>query len=237
MAQPAFDRWIERYAARIHLGEFLHRAAETGAAFLFAFGTVVLAVKLLIPQAWPNVLWGSVGLVPACGLAWWLAGRHHHSRSESVARLDSALGSGGLLMMLSELSHSERADSGRADSESNQEWYCALPQLERAWQEAIPRVRPRRFVSYLALPVLFAVGACFIPLREGTTAVALRNTVGQQAAQELEALLDSIDEEKILDEQEKQKLHEEIERLADQTRETPLTHETWETVDARAANG
>jgi hypothetical protein len=222
LALPAFDRWIDRYAARIRLGEFLQRAAETGAAFLFAFGAVVLAVKLLIPQAWPNVLWGSVGLVPAWGLAWWLARRHYRSRGESVARLDSALGSGGLLMMLSELS----------DSERGQEWMHDLPQIERAWKEAMPRVRPRRFASYLALPLLFAVGACFVPLREGTTALALRNTVGQQAAQELEALLDSIDEERILEEQEKQKLHEEIERLAEETRETPLTHEKWETVDA-----
>ena len=222
MAQPAFDRWIDRYAARIRLGEFLQRAAETGAAFLFGFGALVLAVKLLIPQAWPNILWGGLGLLPAWVLAWCLARRSRHSRSESVARLDSALGSGGLLMMLSEL----------PDNERGQEWRRALPQIELAWKEAIPRVRPRRFASFLSLPLLFAAGACFVPLREGTTAVALKNTVGQQAAQELEALLDSIDEEKILDEQEKQKLHEEIERLAAETREMPLTHEKWETVDA-----
>ena len=125
-------------------------------------------------------------------------------------------------MMLSEL----------PESALGEEWRRALPQIELAWREAIPRVRPRRFASFLSLPLLFAAGACFVPLREGTTAVALRNTVGQQATQELEALLDSIDEEKILDEQEKQKLHEEIERLAAETREMPLTHEKWETVDA-----
>jgi hypothetical protein len=222
LAQPEFDRWVDRYAARIHLGEFLQRAGETGAAFLFAFGAVVLAVKLMIPQAWPNVLWGALGLIPACGLAWWLARRNHRSRDESVTRLDSALGSGGLLMMLSEL----------PDSEHGQEWQRKLPQIERAWHDAIPRVRPRRFVSVLALPLLFAVGACFIPLREATTAVAMRNTIGQQATEELAALLKLIDEEKVLDEQEKQKLHEEIGKLADQMRETPLTHEKWETVDA-----
>jgi hypothetical protein len=227
LAQPAFDRWIDRYNSRIRLGEFLQRAAETGAAFLFAFGTVVLAVKLLVPQAWPNVLWSGLGLLPAWGLAWWLARRNplasrEVGRRQSVARLDSALATGGLLMMLSELPESKQGD----------EWRCRLPQFEQAWKEAIPRVRPRRFASFLALPLLFALGACFVPLREGTTAVALRNTVGQQAAQELEALLDSIDEEKILEEPEKQKLHEEIERLAEETRETPLTHEKWETVDA-----
>src|SRR6516225_1845586 len=107
MAQPAMDRWIDRYAARIRLGEFLQRAAETGAAFFFAFGATVLVVKLLIPQAWPSVLWGGLGLIPAFALAWCLAGRNHASRWQSVARLDTALSTGGLLMMLSELPDSE----------------------------------------------------------------------------------------------------------------------------------
>jgi hypothetical protein len=218
VAKLALDRWIDRYAARIRLGEFLRRAAETGAAYLFAFGAAVLVVKLLIPQAWPNVLWGGLGLIPAFALAWWLAGRSHSSRWQSVARLDSALSTGGLLMMLSELPHGE--------------WEKALPQLEAAWKGAIPRVRPTRFSSFLALPLLFAAGACFVPLHEGTPAVVLRNTVGQQAAQELEALLNSIDKEQVLDEEEKKQLQDEIRKIAEETRETPLTHEKWETVDA-----
>jgi hypothetical protein len=212
------DRWIDRYAARVRLGEFLQRAAETGAAFLFAFGATVLIVKLLIPQAWPNVLWGGLGLIPAFGVAWWLSGRAHRGRWESVARLDSALSTGGLLMMLSEL-----PDEG---------WEKALPQIEAAWQQALPRIRPKRFTSFLALPLLFAVGACFVPLRQGLAAIVLRNTVGQQAAQELEALLNSIDKEQVLDEEEKKQLQDEIRKIAEETKDTPLTHEKWETVDA-----
>ncbi len=218
MAKPELDRWIDRYVARIRLGEFLQRAAETGAAFLFAFGATVLVVKLLIPRAWPNVLWAGLGLIPAFGLAWWFASRQRRGRWESVARLDSALSTGGLLMMLSEL--------------PDEEWESALPQLEQAWKQALPRVRPRRFASFLMLPLLFAVGACFVPLREGSTAIVLRNTVGQQAAQELESLLNSIDKEQVLEEEEKKQLQEEIQKIAEETRETPLTHEKWETVDA-----
>jgi len=218
MAKPALDRWIDCYLARIRLGEFLQRAAETGAAFLFAFGAAVLAVKLLIPQAWPNILWAGLGVLPAWGLAWWLARRTPLTRWESVARLDSALQSGGLLMMLSEL--------------PDEEWSQSLPQLELAWKQAIPRVRPKRFASFLSLPLLFAVGACFVPLREGTSALVLRNTVGQQATQELETLLNALDKEQVLEEEEKKQLEEEIARIAEETRETPLTHEKWETVDA-----
>jgi hypothetical protein len=223
LSKSVFDRWIDRYTTRVQIGDFLQRAAETGAAFLFAFGATVLAVKLLVPQAWPNILWGGMGILPAWGVAWWFARRQHRQRWQSVARLDSALGSGGLLMMLSEMPDNEMG---------NEEWGRSLPQLELAWKSALPRVRPKRFAGYLALPLLFAVGACFVPLREASTAVTLRNTVGQQAAQELADLLDSIEEEKILDEQEQKQLQEEIARLAEETRETPLTHEKWETVDA-----
>ncbi len=218
MANLALDRWIDRYAARVRLGEFLQHAAETGAAFLFAFGATVLLVKLVFPQAWPNVLWGGLGLIPAIGLAWWLAQRKPRSRWESVARLDSALCSGGLLMMLSE--------------QPDAEWAKALPQLELAWVQALPRVRPKRFASFLMLPLLFTVGACFVPLREGMSSIQLHNTVGQQAAQELEVLLNSIDKEQVFDEEEKKQLQDEIEKIADETRQTPLTHEKWETVDA-----
>ncbi|HLJ12157.1 MAG TPA: hypothetical protein VKU82_13270 [Planctomycetaceae bacterium] len=218
MTNSAIERWVDRYAARVRLGEFLRRAAETAAAFLFGFGSAVLIVKLLAPWAWPNVLWSALGVIPAGGLAWWLARRGERFRWESVARLDSALRSGGLLMMLSEV--------------PDDDWSGALPQLEQAWRQAIPRVRPRRFAGMLALPLLFAAGACFVPLREGTSAIALRNTVGQQAAAELVELLDKIDEQKVLDEQEREQVREEIEKIAEETRDTPLTHEKWETVDA-----
>lgn len=218
MAKPGFDRWIERHVARLRFGDFLHRAAETGAAFLFAFGAAVLIVKLLVPDAWPNILWGALGIVPAWAVAWRLARGKNRSRWESVARLDSSLESGGLLMMLSEL--------------PDEEWTRALPQFERDWRQALPRVRPRRFAAVLALPLVFALGACFVPLREAATATVLRNTVGQEAARELEALLESIDEEKVLDEQERQKLQEEVRKIAEETRDTPLTSERWEAVDA-----
>ena len=226
MSKTAFDRWIDCYTTRVRIGDFLQRAAEVGAAFLFAFGGTVLAVKLLaLPWAWPNVLWGGLGLLPACGSAWWFARRQHRQRWESVARLDSALGMGGLLMMLS-------AESAPGGISGRVTGTAPLPQLELAWKSALPRVRPKRFASYLALPLLFAVGACFVSLREAATAVALRNTVGQQATQELAELLDSIDEEKILDKEEQKQLQEEIAKLAEETRDTPLTHEKWETVDA-----
>lgn len=213
-----FESWIDRYVTRVRVGEFLRRCAETLAAFLFLFGGMVLVVKLLVPQAWPHVLWGAWGAIPALGLAWWWGRQNQCSRVESIARLDSSLNTGGLLMALSELPDAE--------------WQARLPQYEAAWKEALPRLRPRRFASYLAMPLLFAVGACFVPLREASTAPLMHNSTARQAAQELEELLASLDENKTLEEEEKQQLKEEVEKLAEEARDTPLTHEKWETVDA-----
>ncbi|MSR57698.1 MAG: hypothetical protein EXS05_08500 [Planctomycetaceae bacterium] len=218
MPIDTIDRWINRYASRIRLGEFLKRGAEWGAAYLFAFGATVLVVKMLIPQAWPHVLWLGVGVVVALAAAWWLTRKPSQTRWQSVARLDAAINSGGLLMTLCE----RPAD----------DWADRLPQIERLWHEAIPRVRPRRFAGYITLPLLFALGACFVPLRNASTAPTLYNTVGQQAAQELEELLNEIEKEQLLGEDEEQQLKKEVEKLTEETRDTPLTHEKWETVDA-----
>jgi hypothetical protein len=211
------DRWIDRYAARIRLGEFLQRAAEWGAAYLFVFGAAVLVVKLFFPQAWPHVLWLAAGLIPAFAAGWPFRA-NRENRWQSVARLDASLETGGLLMTLS-----ERPDA---------DWAAHLPQLDQYWQEALPRIRPRRFASYLALPLAFAVGACFVPLRQAATATPLLNSVGQQAARDLEELLEEIEKDQVLEEEEQRKLQEEVRKLAEETRDTPLTHEKWETVDA-----
>lgn len=213
----ARDRWISRHLRRLHFGQFLQRAAEWMAAYLFAFGSLVLIVKLLLPGLWPHVLWLALGALPVTIAAWVLARRGHFSRQESVAMLDRKLGTGGLLMTLCET--------------PDVEWETRLPEVERAWRNGMPRIRPRRFASRLALPLMFAVGVCFIPLRD-VSARPLTHTVGRQATAELEELLEVLDEAEVLEEQEEQQLREEIARLAEETKEAPLTHESWETVDA-----
>lgn len=218
MPIDSIDRWISRYVARLRLGEFLKRGAEWGAVYLFAFGALVLAVKMFLPQAWPHALWLAAGIVPVLLAAWWLTRGPRETRWQSAARLDAAIDGGGLLMTLCE--------------QPAAEWTGRLPQLEQLWRDAIPKVRPRRFAGYLFLPALFAVGACFVPLRDASTAPVLYNTVGQQAAQELEELLDAIEKEQLLEEEEEQQLKQEVEKLSQETRDTPLTHEKWETVDA-----
>lgn len=218
MQTSSMDRWISRYVRKLQFGEFLKRAADAGAVFLFAFGGLVLLVKLTMPQFWPHVLWLVVGCVPAAVLAWYWAGRQPWSRTQSIARLDKALNTGGLLMTLAEL--------------PDQHWRERLPQYEEDWQQAMPRLRPKRFASHIALPLLFAIGACFIPLRTITANPVIPNTVAAQATNSLEELMKDIEEKAVLEEEEKKQIEEEIKKLAEETKQNPLSHEKWETVDA-----
>lgn len=215
---PPMNRWIELFQRRVLLGEFLHRAADALAVFLFVFGTAVLIVRLTLPQFWPHVLWLAVGALPVAAGAWWVARQKLQSRRETIAMLDKRLDAGGLLMTLA-----ERPDT---------EWSEHLPKIRTLWANALPRLFPKRFASYLALPVLFAVASCFVPLREARSTPVVPQAVAQNATQQLEELKESLDQAEILDEEEKQELEEEVAKLQQETKETPLTHENWETVDA-----
>lgn len=212
------NRWIELFQRRVLLGEFLHRAADALAIFLFVFGTAVLTVRLMLPGFWPHVLWLAIGALPVAAGAWWLARQKLQSRRETIAMLDKRLEAGGLLMTLA-----ERPDS---------EWSEHLPKLQSMWKEALPRLFPKRFTSYLALPLVFAVAACFVPLRQVRATPVTPQAVAQNATQQLEELTESLDQAEILEEEDKKQLEEEVAKLQQETKDTPLTHENWETVDA-----
>ncbi len=214
----SMDRWIAIHQRRLTIGQLLEKAAEFLALFLFVFGSTVLAAKLLFPAIWPHVLWLALGAIPVAGAAGWLIQRERFTRLESVAMLDRKLNAGGLLMTLSEA--------------PDDVWAQRLPQLESEWRDSLPRVRPVRFARYLSLPLLFAVGACFVPLREAKSEPVVPNLAGQQASQELADLLEVVEEAPVLEEEDKQELREEIELLIEETEQTPLTHEKWETLDA-----
>ena len=232
-----FEHWIERLARRVRWGEFLHRAANWLAVYLLVVGGVVLAGKLLVPrETWPGPLGGgyatSVGwLLVICGLgaavplviSWRRSARSRLSRTDLVAWLDRRLGAGGLLMTLSETPAASDDEDGR--------WSATLPGHDAAWRMSMPAVRPTRFTRYLAVPVLFAVIACLIPWRAAYSSSILRDTVGQRETQALVELLEELKQAGVLQEKEQQQLDEEIRKLAEDTRQKPLTHEKWETVD------
>lgn len=213
------ERWIRRHLWLLQGGQFLHRAAEWLAGFLILFGIAVLLSKRLLPAMWPHVLWLLAAAAPLLAGAWWVTRRNRFTREESIALLDRSLGTDGLLMTLTEVPHDE--------------WKTHLPQLEQQWRESLPRLRPTRFASCVALPLLFAVGVCFVPLRVLQSAdVPPPQTAGRKAAERLENLLAAVKEAEVLKEEEQQELAKEIEKLIQEAERSPLTHEKWETVDA-----
>lgn len=213
----ARDQWIRRHLRRLRFGQFLHRAGEWVGGYLFAFGAIVLIVKVLIPALWPNVLWGAVGATACLVVAWRLSSRGRFTRTESVALLDSSLGAGGLLMTLQEAPDTE--------------WDTRLPQMERLWHASLPRIRPRRFAWNVGLPLLFTIAVCFVPLRSTSATPLQPRTAAQQATEQLEDMLKTLEEADVLEQEQQQELREEIAKLAEETKDSPLTHERWETVD------
>jgi hypothetical protein len=96
----------------------------------------------------------------------------------------------------------------------------------------MPRFRKERFANFVLPPLVFAIAVCFVPLKEVEAARVVKNTAGQQATAQLESLLEALEETEILEEEEKATLEEEIAKLQEETENSPLTHEKWETVDA-----
>lgn len=212
------ELWVERQLRRLRLGAFLERAAEWLAAFLFVFGGAVLIVKLAVPSLWPHVLWLGLLAIPVLAGAWWHSGRERWTRAEAVALLDRRLELGGLLMTLSE--------------SPDAQWSRRLPEAESRWQEALPRVRPVRFFRWIALPVLFAAATGFVPVRPIDQPPVIANASAELASERLDFMLQRLKEVSALDEKDQKELEEEIKKLEEETKQGPLTHEKWETVDA-----
>jgi hypothetical protein len=210
-----FEGWVARHRRRLSLGVVLGTLADALAVFLLAFGTAVLVVKLARPGWWPHVLWLGLAVLPVAAWAWRRGLRLGYSRSEAVAHLDQRVEAGGLLMTLAE-SFDER-------------WAGRLPALERS---SLPRLRPVRAVKRLALPLLFALGSVFVPLREARTATIRPNIVGTTVAEALTETLEILKQNEVLEAKEAEELKQAIQKFAQEAKDAPLTHESWEVVDA-----
>jgi hypothetical protein len=218
-----FEAWIARQRRRLSLGVFLMAFADAMAVFLLVFGSSVLVVKLVRPGLWPGVLWLAALGVPLTFGAWWYSRRRGFSRRQAVALLDSKTGANGLLMTLSETADFEAADNG---------WAERLATWNPNWRSALPRLRPVRLARRLWLPALFALGCCFVPLREARTESVRSSFVGTQAAESLAESLQMLRESEVLEQKESQDLQQAIDKLKEETKMTPLTHESWEIVDS-----
>jgi hypothetical protein len=69
-------------------------------------------------------------------------------------------------------------------------------------------------------------------LREARTESLRTNFVGTQAAESLADALQVLRESEVLEQKESQDLQQAIDKLREETKTTPLTHESWEVVDS-----
>jgi hypothetical protein len=227
-----FEAWIARQRRRLSLGVFLTAFADAMAVFLLVFGSCVLVVKLAEPGLWPGVLGLAAVAVPLTAWAWWSSRQRAFSRVQAVALLDTKTGANGLLMTLCEAADRERSVNGAAAHGSDNAWAERLAAWNPKWQNAVPRLRPVRAARRLWLPAVFAIGCCCIPLREARTESQRANFVGKQQAESLADSLQVLRESEVLDQKESQDLEQAIDKLAAETKTTPLTHESWEVVDS-----
>jgi hypothetical protein len=218
-----FEAWIARQRRRLSLGVFLTAFADAMAVFLLVFGSSVLLVKLARPGMWPAVLWLAGLAFPLTLGAWWYSRRSNFSRRQAVALLDSRTGANGLLMTLCETADSDTAESG---------WAERLAAWNPNWRSGLPQLWPVRAARRLWLPALFVVGCCCVPLREARTESLRTNFVGTQAAESLADSLQVLRESEVLEQKESQDLQQAIDKLREETKTRPLTHESWEVVDS-----
>jgi hypothetical protein len=229
-----FEQWIARQRRRLSLGVFLTAFTDAMALFLLVLGSSVLLVKLARPGLWPGVLCLAALVLPLLAWAWWTSRRRGFSRSQAVALLDSKTGVNGLLMTLCETtgpqSNGGHWVNGHTAVESG--WAECLAAQNPDWRTGLPRLRPVRAARRLWLPVLFVVGCCCVPLREARTESLRTNFVGTQAAESLAQTLQVLRDNEVLEQKESENLQQAIDKLAAETKSTPLTHESWEVVDS-----
>jgi hypothetical protein len=228
-----FEAWITKQRRRLSFGVFLTAFADAMAVFLLAFGSSVLIVKLARPGLWPGVLWLAALALPLTAWAWWRSRRRDFSRSQAVALLDSQTGASGLLMTLCETAEGAPAGGDRAGGETaHNRWAERLAAWNPNWRSGLPRLRPVRAAKRLWLPALFVIGCCCVPAREARTESLRANFVGTQAAESLAESLQALRESEVLEQKESQDLEQAIAKLTEETKTTPLTHESWEVVDS-----
>jgi len=219
---PDYRRWIDRCCRTLNRGLVLRVLADWLAVWLCVFGAIVLVVKTVWPMFWPEVMWLAVTLLPLWLLAIGTARRRRFMAGDGAALLDARLKTRGLLMTIAE--------------EPAAPWHHTLPESEARWRNALPRLRPVRFLRVVCLPAAFAVVAACLPAREvERDAGSSTRRRPLKAVAELPELLSELEQARALEPGEYEFLREEVDELVEETSDSPLTAEQWRRIDTLRA--
>ncbi len=211
------ELWLRRLVRRLQFGVFLKSFVDAAVVFCLSVGVVFLAVKLLWPAWWPATLYLLLLTIPLTLAAYWLSRRAMYSQSQTVAMLDRRIGAGGLLMTLMEQPHDQ--------------WESRLPEARQDWLRGLPPIRPVRLLKHLVVPLLFLVAAIALPPRIAQSLTYQPSAISQTQTEQLDQLLNQLAEAEVLADEETEELQAEIEKLKQETKFSPLTHEDWAAVD------
>jgi hypothetical protein len=209
--------WLRRLVRRLQFGVFLKSFVDAAVVFCLSVGVLFLAVKLLWPALWPASLYLLLLTIPLTLAAFWISRRAMYSQTQTVAMLDRRIGAGGLLMTLMEQPHDQ--------------WEARLPEARQVWLQGLPPIRPVRLLKHLGVPLLFLIAAIILPPRIAQSLTNQPSAISQTQTEQLDQLLKQLAEAEVFAEEESEELQAEIEKLKQETKFSPLTHEDWAAVD------
>jgi hypothetical protein len=111
------------------------------------------------------------------------------------------------------------------------QWEARLPEARQDWLRGLPPIRPVRLFKHLAVPLLFLIAAMALPPRIAQSLTYQPSAISQTQTDQLDQLLKQIAEAEVLAQEETEELQAEIEKLKQETKFSPLTHEDWAAVD------
>ncbi len=205
------SRCLRSFVRRLSLLLMVRAAVRSATAWFFLWGVVILAARIAgtLHSAW--LVSGLLGAIPLAAVAAFVAWRRRPPYSAMRAEYDRLNACGGVIMS------EELADTTAWQS------HASAPSLPRL------RWRSSKSIGPFALSALFVAVALVLPERLGAIISGGHLEVGQLVA-ELQAEVQTLEEEKIVDEQKANELEAQLERLKEQSSGTD-PNRTWEALD------
>lgn len=208
------EQAVESFRTRVVWLAFAREVLAWEAGWLMAYGCVILGWRAFHLAEAP-LAWGLLGAVPAAIGAGVVASRQAPSRRAVLALLDEKSGAHGL-MLLGE----EQGDLGAWENR-----IASPAEVGLSWN-------PGRTAAAALLSAAFLAAALLVPMPPASGASRTLD-IGSPVAQ-LEAKVEAMREEKLLDEQAAAALKERLNQLKAQAQgENPA--KTWEALDHLAA--
>ncbi|MFW5870999.1 MAG: hypothetical protein ACOC6C_00075 [Verrucomicrobiota bacterium] len=203
--QDAVSSFRQRLAALFFIRYYLFFSAVW--LFVSGAGVLVLRIALGVPRGY--LMWGLLGLAPAAIAALMMAFRRIPSREAALAKLDALNHCGGLLMSGAEATR----------------WQSRLGAVR------LPRLMwgLRRESAPALMGAVFLAGSLMAPHYSTGRDTNPRLALGQ-LVEEIDARIDVLEEEKLLDEQSAEELEEQLRNIWDKSSGRDPSR-SWEALD------